>query len=83
MHKISAEMSWQWGRFTLKTTFRPYLNAEKSSFSVTFSGAFLYSGKSRLVLFSALLDWGFPERLKEEGVWSQILKRTLELKSST
>lgn len=83
MHKISAEMSWQWGRFTLKTTFRPYLNAEKSSFSVRFSGAFLYSGKSKLVLFSALLAWGFPERIKEEGVWSQILKRTLELKSST
>lgn len=49
---------------------------EKGLFLVIFSSAFLYSGKSKLVLFSTLTAWGFPESSKEEGVCSQILKRT-------
>lgn len=40
----------------------------KGFFHVIFSSALLYSGKSRLVLFSTLIAWGFPESSKEEGV---------------
>lgn len=64
------------GTVYFKKHFQTSLNIEKSSFSVTFSGAFLCSGTEvpEVVLFSALLVRGFPESLKEEGVWSQILK---------